>query len=67
MKWLGTRPETCDVCSCPTEEEDYFVDGKTTYGPWGIMCPTCFNEVGIGLGPGKGQKYDVETLEKIGG
>lgn len=31
-------------------------DGKTFTGPWAYMCEKKFNENGIGLGTGKGQK-----------
>lgn len=30
-------------------------DGKTKMGPWASMCEPCFEEVGVGLGLGKGQ------------
>lgn len=42
-----------------------FVDGKTKWGPWGIMShspakgqfPTSFESNGVGLGLGRGQHY----------
>lgn len=53
--WAGSTPSECDLCHVPIK--DTFVDGKTTVGPWGIMCPSCFATYGVGLGTGKGQKY----------
>jgi len=36
-----------------------FVDGQTSNGQWGIMCPTCrIDEGRIELGVGLGQKYE---------
>lgn len=33
-----------------------FYDGKTKYGGWAYMCQYHYQENGIGLGLGKGQK-----------
>ena len=32
-------------------------DGKTIRGPWANMCQECFDDWGVGLGTGKGQKF----------
>jgi len=64
MKWLGTTPVKCDCCT--REPRKFFVDGKTRFGPWMIMCDECFSQFGVGLGLGKGQKYDAKSLEFIG-
>ena len=66
-KWMGPRPAQCDVCSTDLEEQEYWVDGVTMMGPWGNMCPACHRSHGRGLGTGKGQKYDCQTLEKLDG
>ncbi len=66
-KWMGPRPALCDVCSTELEEQEYWVDGATQYGPWGNMCPACHRQVGMGLGTGRGQKYDCQTLVKLEG
>ena len=66
-KWFGTWPSHCDICNADLEEQEYFVDGATHFGPWGLLCPKCHDEVGIGLGLGKGQKYDSQTLIKLEG
>jgi hypothetical protein len=66
-QWMGSEPR-CDFCpkdaGAPTP---YFVDGKTRIGPWAIMCPTHHKSMGLGLGTGRGQKYDSATLKKLEG
>ena len=65
-KWLSPV-EKCDICRKPFESGDTFIDGKTHQGPWGILCSPCHETHGIGLGTGKGQRYDFDTREKIEG
>jgi len=64
-KWMGPLPDRCDFCGEALKNR--FVDGKTVYGPWGILCQNCHKAIGVGLGLGKGQMYDLKTLEKIRG
>lgn len=64
-KWMGTRPVICDVCHRPLAVQ--FIDGRTILGPWALMCIHCHAKVGLGLGTGKGQKYDLATLVKLEG
>jgi hypothetical protein len=64
-KWMGGKPDLCDICSC--ELVGIFIDGKTDRGPWGFMCAGCHVLHGVGLGEGRGQAYDVVTLLKVGG
>lgn len=74
-KWWGIPPEKCELCGIPfgdltgqdLSEQNYFIDGSTVMGPWAIMCEDCHETRGNGLGTGKGQKYRVDTLEKVGG
>ena len=66
-KWIGTWPAQCDICGDDLHDESYFVDGRTKFGPWALLCPDCHKISGMGLGPGKGQKYDTNTLEKLEG
>lgn len=62
---LGSVPETCDGCGHPFFKVAY--DAKTKYGPWGWLCTACFEEVGLGLGVGRGQRYQlVETGNETG-
>jgi hypothetical protein len=42
---------------CKVKLADTFIDGKTSYGPWGNLCPACHARHGVGLGTGKGQRY----------
>jgi len=53
--WQGSLPPMCDFCH--QEITTVFVDGRTTSGPWGIMCLPDHLMHGVGLGLGKGQKY----------
>jgi hypothetical protein len=64
-RWLSAMPEECDMCHTPLKGKA-FVDGKTAFGPWAMMCEICHRDQGFGLGTGKGQKYD-KTGVKIGG
>lgn len=69
MKWMGGTPADCNLCHNPfgCKNTKFFVDGKTLFGPWAIMCDTCHRDQGGKLGKGFGQRYNVETLEKVGG
>ncbi len=53
--WVGSEP-VCDFCGTPPTQ--FFVDGKTTLGPWAIMCLGHHRQNGVGLGTGRGQKYE---------
>lgn len=54
--WTGHVPADCEVSRRPIT--DAFVDGRLRLGGrWAIMHPGCHAEVGVGLGPGKGQLY----------
>lgn len=66
-RWMGPAPTHCDVCCKPISKT--FIDGKTVYGPWANMCCECHNKIGVGLGTGKGQKYerDGEAWIKVTG
>ncbi len=63
-KWFGDQPPECNICHRPFKDGDKFVDGKTVMGPWGIMCMSDHGMYGVGLGTGRGQKYDWTTLNK---
>ncbi len=55
-----TEKKTCDIHwydkKTPGIVAHY--DAKTKMGPWANMCEACFQEVGIGLGTGLGQKFE---------
>jgi hypothetical protein len=53
--WEGAEPNECELCL--KKIKDIFVDGKTKFGPWAMLCPTCHSNSGAGLGVGRGQKY----------
>lgn len=50
-------PKNCDTCGI--EIETIFYDGKTHYGPWANMCPICHDLYGVGLGTGRGQRWEL--------
>lgn len=57
LKWMGSKPTKCDICNC--DVTDRFYDAKTTFGPWGILCPRCFVDyTKQKLGTGFAQRYD---------
>lgn len=43
----------CDLCRDGTLA---VYDGKTITGPWAFLCQKHFDQVGIGLGLGRGQR-----------
>lgn len=66
-KWQGPLPNACDICNKKLIQCSSFIDGATTSGPWGNMCPSCFALHGIGIGPGRGQRYEVPSGIKLEG
>ena len=73
--WVGQVPDRCDICNRPFSEcrdrrdpeskGETFVDGRTIAGPWANMGEGCFKIHGVGLGTGKGQRWNWITGEKI--
>ena len=67
QRWLSDFTK-CDMCRGDIKGKvEYFVDGKTVYTCWALMCPTCFEKFGVGLGTGKGQKYRGDNGVKLEG
>ena len=60
-KWYGEVPTQCEVCG--GEIKDDFIDGRTKVGSWANMCPSCHKGFGVGLGVGRGQKYNVRKIK----
>ena len=56
--WFGEVPSNCDLCRIHIK--DSFVDGRTSRGPWACMCVSCHDRYGVGLGTGRGQRYEVQ-------
>ncbi len=56
--YVSTRPD-CDLCKQQGSQRPAFYDGKTVYGPWAYMCEEHMEEVGNGLGTGRGQRLIV--------
>lgn len=55
--WIGEVPMYDDF-DLPIGKT--FIDGRTKSGPWAIMQPKSFAKYGVGLGTGKGQKYEKQ-------
>lgn len=56
--WVGLPPSHCNMCDRVFTAE--FIDGKTAMGPWANMCGACHYKFGMGLGIGKGQRYEKQ-------
>ena len=65
--WAGTPPTRCEICMSDLNLRGTFVDGKTAFGPWAMMCTGCHHDNGGKLGVGFGQKYNFikETGEWV--
>lgn len=63
--WIGSQIKGCQTCGIPLK--NIFIDGRTRGGSWAIMCEECHSIMGVGLGVGRGQKYqlDEETGEWV--
>lgn len=57
MQWQGKVPVRDDF-GRPIVGS--FVDGKTTSGSWAIMSLESHRTHGVGLGTGRGQKYQLD-------
>lgn len=58
--WMSPAPERCDLNPSHVIK-DGFVDGKTKMGPWANMCAACAKRYGVGLGTGRGQRYERQA------
>lgn len=65
--WRGSWPVKCDICKVELANRVHFIDGRTKTGSWGLLCTACHKMHGVGLGTGRGQKYDSKTLKKVEG
>ena len=54
--------KTCNFCGATFKR--FRVDGKTIHGYWADMCLTCFENIGEGLGTGRGQLYQYDYAGK---
>jgi len=60
---LVSKLPNCDFCTAEGVTEPAEYDGKTKRGPWGYMCQQHFDQYGVGLGLGLGQKLVLESPE----
>lgn len=59
-----TREKICDFCTMRGQVGVVAtVDGKTIHGPWANMCESDFEEFGVGLGLGRGQRLIVQEYD----
>jgi hypothetical protein len=69
LKWQSKVPGECDLCENKIKKT--FIDGRTYGGQWGYMCARCHAMQGVGLGTGRGQKYQLDSSDnqfyKVGG
>lgn len=57
--WRGSDPVKCEADGTMLKER--FYDAADRFGRWGMLCDACFLKVGVGLGVGKGQKFERQT------
>lgn len=61
VTWHGTFP-SCDICkTLYGVKTTAYYDARTTAGIWAYLCDDCFEEYGVGLGLGTGQKLVLQT------
>ncbi len=56
----------CDFCGDQPVRRLAKYDGRTLGGQWGYMCQEHFEDYGIGLGTGKGQRLILKEGESNG-
>lgn len=60
MANVKDRTFRCDFCG---KIADF--DAKTKFGPWAYLCAEHFQQYGIGLGIGKGQKLHPHPIIRL--
>lgn len=56
MTQQSSPVDVCDICKTPIKDE--FVDGRVQgISSWALLCLVCHREHGVGLGTGRGQRY----------
>lgn len=58
---VSTIPR-CDFCNQNGETKDAVYDAASAMGPWAYMCESHFQQHGVGLGEGRGQKLFTEDI-----
>ena len=64
-KWLSPKPLACQTCGIVFKTGDIFIDGRTSMGPWALMCRQCHLDIGTGIGTGNAQQYDWDTCRQL--
>lgn len=65
ITWDSKLPITCDACK--RDLGHWFIDGITVDGIGAILCCACHQEIGTGIGIGKGQVYSRITRQLVDG
>jgi len=60
--WKDKPPDKCEMCGKPLRKS--FIDGKTVFGYWTILCVPCHKARGCGLGA-NGKKYWIKGGENV--
>lgn len=65
MQWTGTITH-CQLCEKPLD--GVMIDGAMRLGgshtSWANVCEPCHKLLGVGIGTGKGQRYEWNSEEK---
>lgn len=67
---ISVMEYACQFCKKQPASGGIIIDGRTRRGPWAWMCDQCHEQYGVGLGTGKGQKFELLPsghLKKIEG
>jgi hypothetical protein len=58
-----SEPKECDIHKYMYRQYGIkaLYDGRTNTGQWANMCQRCFDENGVGLGTGRGQRLYLES------
>lgn len=60
---MNGQPTKCDLCGRDLKQQ--YVDGRTKIGPWATMCALCHHTHGVGIGIGRGQRFDLKTGKQL--
>ncbi len=58
-----TELPNCGLCEMKGRTEPAEYDGRTAIGQWAFMCQQHYDQYGVGLGTGKGQKLVLPTKQ----
>jgi hypothetical protein len=59
MEWIGAVK--CSLCG--KREPEGIIYGATITGEWAVMCERCYRTHGVGLGAGRGRRYERQQRD----